>query len=547
MGVGVDGDLRQVRHAEHLVLAGQAPEAPPHALRRAGADPRVDLVEDERGRGVGGGEDLFHRERDPRELATGGDARERHGRLPRVRGDQELHRLGTGHTELARDQLHVEPGLPEPERLERARHRRGKPVPGHPAGVRQGRRRLAGRGLQPQVVGQAGRSLRLQPLQPLGRGSCPGAVHQHGFLVGAVLAFECVDQPESLLEVRDGGGIVVEGTRRPSQLRHHVIRLGEQRVDPLRQPRESPVQAGQVAAVPGDACQHVAGSRPLPRQPIAHQGHQALDLCGTGRGCQALADLVCLTGTEAGRLDLGRLVPVQLELSGHRPRIPLQRVQGRPVGPPCLHGRGHGRPQGRMPAVRVEQVPLVRGIEQPLLVVLAVDLHERPGHVGQPRGGDGGVVHPRGAAARRRHLAHADQRFGVAIEQRLHPRERRAGPDQARVGTGTQHEHQRVDQQRLAGPRLPGDHGEARVGLQPDPLDQREVADVQLEQRHEGSSCAFSRRRSQNAGAPRGSTKRTGRWRARTSTTSPTFSITSSCPSMLTRMSNAARTCTRTV
>ena len=52
MMIGEAGDLRQVRHADHLAAARELLEPPAHGFRRAAAHARVDFVEHQRhGRG----------------------------------------------------------------------------------------------------------------------------------------------------------------------------------------------------------------------------------------------------------------------------------------------------------------------------------------------------------------------------------------------------------------------------------------------------------------------------------------------------------------
>ena len=85
MRVGVGRDLRQVRDAQHLMTARQAPQRSPDRLGAAPADPRVDLVEDERGGRVGFGEDALDRQGDPGQFAARGDLRQRSRRLAGVR------------------------------------------------------------------------------------------------------------------------------------------------------------------------------------------------------------------------------------------------------------------------------------------------------------------------------------------------------------------------------------------------------------------------------------------------------------------------------
>ena len=84
------GHLRQVGDAEDLVVARELGEERPHDLRHAPADAGVDFVEDERrDAGAPAHQDLDG-ERQPRELAAGGDLAHRAGGLPGVGGDAEL-------------------------------------------------------------------------------------------------------------------------------------------------------------------------------------------------------------------------------------------------------------------------------------------------------------------------------------------------------------------------------------------------------------------------------------------------------------------------
>ena len=61
-----------------------------------------------------------------------------------------------------------------------------------------------------------------------------------------------------------------------------------------------------------------------------------------------------------------------------------------------------------MAAEGVQQIALPAVVEQPLLVVLAVDLDERPDLLGQSRSGDGIVIETGGGPSARRELAHGD-------------------------------------------------------------------------------------------------------------------------------------------
>ena len=90
--VGEGGDLREVRHAQHLVLPAQRRQRAPDRGPGLAADPRVDLVEDEGRRRLR--QHDAQREHRPRELAAGRGLRERARRLAGVGREQEGHVVG---------------------------------------------------------------------------------------------------------------------------------------------------------------------------------------------------------------------------------------------------------------------------------------------------------------------------------------------------------------------------------------------------------------------------------------------------------------------
>ena len=222
---------------------------------------------------------------------------------------------------------------------------------------------------------------------------------------------------------------------------------------------------------------------------------------------QPRPDLVRLARAQTRGRDLRDLVLEQVHPPGQLARVDRELGQRRTVRPPALDDIGHRRPRRAMPAVCVEQVALPALVEQPLLVVLAVDLDERPDLVGEPRRGRGEVVEPGRRSAARRHLAHRDERLGQPVEQRLDPRDVGAVTDQTGVRPGATDEPEGVDQEALPGARLAGDHVEPRTERQAQPVDEREIAHRQLEESpggHDGSSATLWRSRSQNGWAPSG-------------------------------------------
>ena len=135
-----------------------------------------------------------------------------------------------------------------------------------------------------------------------------------------------------------------------------------------------------------------------------------------------------------------------------------------------------------MPAEGVEQVALPALVEQAALVVLAVDLDERPDLLGESRRGDGRVVEAGRRAAVGGDLAHGDEWLRQPVEQRLDPRRLGAVADERRVGARAERQPERVDEQALARAGLAGDDVEARVEREAESVDEREVGDGQLQQ-----------------------------------------------------------------
>ena len=258
-------------------------------------------------------------------------------------------------------------------------------------------------------------------------------------------------------------------------------------------------------------------------------------------------DLVGLTDPQPRAFDLARLVLGELQPPDELARVEGQLAQGGLIRPPGFDRSSNGHSPRLEVAERVEQVALAALVEELLLVVLAMDLDERPGDLGQPRRGHRLIAQAGRGPAAGGHVAGADQ----VLIRALHPG-RDSGhlgpvPDEAAVGPRTEGQAEGIDQEALAGPRLAGDHVEARTEGQVQPVDQGQVGDRELEQAartcwagcpvgcprgfdvHQlGRSSTLCRRRSQNGIALFGSTKRIGASRADTSTTSPTFSRMSS-------------------
>ena len=353
-------------------------------------------------------------------------------------------------------------------------------------------------------------------------------------LAVAIAALQREDRAEALLERREGGRVVLDAVGEVADLGGDVVELRLEPGEPFRERLEARVEAGQAACLTDRDRGRLAGAGPIGGQGVVDRGRSPGDrLAMLGRG-QPRTDLVGLARPQPRRRDLGRLVLEEVHAAGEFAGLDREFGEGRPVGTPALDDIGHRGARRLVPTERIEQVALPALVEEPLLVVLAVDLDERPDLVGQARRGGRQVVEPGGRSAAGRHLADGDERLGEPIEERLDARRLGTVADQPGVRARTAHESERIDQQALAGAGLAGDDVETRSERQPQAIDEGQVADRQLEEAsraHEGSSATLWRSRSQNGCAPSGAMSRIGRSVARTSTTSPTRTGMSSRPS----------------
>ena len=226
---------------------------------------------------------------------------------------------------------------------------------------------------------------------------------------------------------------------------------------------EARVEPGQRRAPRGGrSADDVAGPAAVRGQGLAQRGRPAGDgLAVLGRG-QSRGDLVGLAGSQPRGGDLADLVVEQVQAPRDLARVERRRVEQRPGS------RASARPPSAIVAAQrlvaapaVEQVALPALVEQAALVVLAVDLDQRPDLVGQPRRGHRGVVQagrgaPGGVTSRT-----AMSGSGSAVEQGLHPGDVRPVADEGRVRAGAERQPEGIDEQALAGPGLAGDDVQA--------------------------------------------------------------------------------------
>ena len=256
---------------------------------------------------------------------------------------------------------------------------------------------------------------------------------------------------------------MVDALGERADLRGGVLELGLQAGEPLGDGLEARVDAGQRPRLANAAGDGLAGTSPLPVQRVADRGRAARDRLAVPRQLEPSPQLRRLAGTEASAADLLDLVAQQLEPPLHLARLDRDLGQRRPILAPALDRPRHLEPELRVAAERVEQLALPALVEQPRLLVLAVDLDERPDRLREPRRRHRLIVQPRGRSPAGADLAGRDQRLRHPIEQRLHARGIRAVAHERRVRARAERQPQRVDEQALAGARLAGEHVEARA------------------------------------------------------------------------------------
>ena len=155
----------------------------------------------------------------------------------------------------------------------------------------------------------------------------------------------------------------------------------------------------------------------------------------------------------------------------------------------------HGKPGGVLfqAAIGIEQPPVGRGVDQRAVVVLAVDLDQRAAQllhhlhahrlvVDEGAGAPVGELHAAqdqlvlgGDAAIGKHCAH--RMVGGEVKGCGHLPLALALAHQGLVAAPTQRERERVEQDRLAGAGLAGEHGKPVGEIDVEPIDQDDVAD----------------------------------------------------------------------
>ena len=497
--MAVRGHLRQVGHAQHLPGPRQGAQLAADDLRHRAADAGVHLVEDHGRHRVRAQRGHLDGQGDARQLAAGGDLAQRPRRLAGIGRHQELHPLGAVgvRARLAdRLQLHQEAAAAHAQLADQGGGGLAQRLRGGLAGGGEGRG-----GLAPGLGGAGDLAVQLfQALAGAAQGVQLGgdAVAVRGQLGrgGAVLARQVVDPAQAALQLLVAGRVQVQVVADPAQ-------LGQRLLDLHRGALQQLVHLEQARLVRGGAGQAVAHLlQPLRqrRAVLAAEPGQGLVAGGDQAGGVGLAAVGGVQRLQRGRvqflaLQLGQLVLQPGDAVGHvapglQPfALGQQRLPGR-------GGRAHGRALGLVAGVGVEQGQLAGAGEQGLVLVLAVDLHQHSGQLGQLRQGHRTAVDPGPRAAvgadHPPQLALAvlvqlvggqpGQGGGVRGQGELGGQ---LGPlaavaDHPAVGAQAGQEAQGVHQQGLAGAGLAGNDGHARAEFQFGGAYYGEVADGEV-------------------------------------------------------------------
>ncbi len=475
LSVGKRRNLREVRHAHHLVSLAQCREQTPDRDARFTSDPRVDLVEHERGRRRG--EHDARRQHRTGELAARRGPRQRAGPLPRVRGQEEHHAVRTVVARLRGLDLDLHGRVGHGQfvevLLDRPGQRRGgrDPCRGEtPRGGHRDRVSLAGRRLE------QGRPF-LEPFEQVEASLGVAGVGHHLAQRVAVLAPELPQQVAPRAHHVETGGVVGDGVGRKSQLALDVGHFGLRGVEPGHQhgERGPPVELGLGGTDRVERRAFEGGIRL--RQGVA---------MGSRVGEQVLFGFerrVLLGIGELGRDDLVDLEAQQVDLACSRACVTTecaQRVASRTrltpsdaVGVERVECVGAREP--------VERGPLDRGIEQRLVGVLAVEVDQVDTARRQLAGGGEATVDVRTAPAVARNHPREHGLGAASIQEAaFDPRFGSAVAHECRVGTTADEQLDRLDQQRLAGAGLAGDGGQAGAEHQVEIGDDPEIDDVEL-------------------------------------------------------------------
>ena len=492
-------DLREMRHAQHLAALGQMAQVPPDQFRDPASDSAVDLVEH------------HHRKpstcRDkntkahPRLLSARGGLRERRRRVAGIGADPELDLVDPGGPFLPgpvhrhRERTAVDPELAHAKcHLVGETPRGGAPALAETLGHLPVVRLDGGAPVlelpDPRLAG-------LEPLQLVAKsGEAAGQLVRRY----PVLAPGVVEGGEPVLDGGDAGRVGVdaagEGAHRHARLRHVHERRLEQLVNARRRPGRIPFDVGE----PGEGAVYGQAGGAFPaREGVLDLVGRVPDLDGVGEAAQLRAKLGRFTLLRVERVQLvalkGEIVDTPFPLAALDGPGGLELGVDRVEAPVQLPDPGD---ELRVSGRRVEDPKLLRRPKEGVVRVLALQVHQAGAEIPQGPGRDRGIVDP-GARAPVRSDPAPEDRFSAILEPEL-PAELRhlvearrieGGRDLGPLRTRTHHragrtaaerEAERVDEDGFSRAGLPGENGQPGAELHIEPVDDREVADCEVDQ-----------------------------------------------------------------
>src|SRR5213083_2045158 len=495
---GARGDRREVGHAEHLTTLRDRRELLCDDRGDTSTDARVHLVEDHRRHAVRLRQHGRQPEHRARELAARRHARERPHVLARIGREPELDPLEPP----GRHPLELRPFQPDPEVEALHAERAQLPLHGGPQTLRRGppplgerRGRLPELGLELAEPPLLGREDLLVAREPVELGDDLVAELEHRLLGIAVFPLEARERVEPLVDRLQAGGLERHRLAERSDRREGVFELRPSRVDRLDGRRHRGIETRQVAEDARRAVEPRGRRLVIVVEERRDLGQTRGELVGVLESSTLLPELLLLARTQARGVELGELEAQEVlalapvALGGARPlRLGARLAELR-------HEARHALPELLRVGEAIQELELAGGLEQALVLVLAVHLHEVVAQPLEERDGDGRVVDERTMAARATELTPRHQHAFVGREPRLVERrghgaarldvedrlDRRGvgvAPDHVRLGARPEDQQDRVDEHRLSGAGFAGQDVEPRAELHGDALDDGEVSDA---------------------------------------------------------------------
>ena len=470
-----------MRDAEHLVALGQPVQPGAHPFRRLAADARVDLVEDERAARCVGRYLRSQSQHDPRELAPRGDARQRPDVFPGVGREVELglvdapvrpsrlagRRFVKHHVEARA--LHGQVGQPALEGPGQVSRRRPAAVRQGAGETRIGLSRRRDRGFQRFEVGL--------PRRPVPFGPQLVAVGDDGRQGRTVAPLQALQLRQALL---DGRQLLRRRLVHPARVRPQgvgqLLEVRPHRISRLEVRREPGVETGEFLDPFPHAVEDAQRGAVAVIQLRVALGRQAVDPFGVGQNPPLRGQRLVLVLQRIDLVDVAQPQRRELGALGRARRKRPGLPDPVPRAPPARERVPRRGAQRLEACVAIQQIEVGRRVEQRLMLVLAVDVQQPGADGSKPRGRHEPVVDVRPASTLRRQFAaqHPLAAVGV-LGDRLHDRPFRPRPHQARRRPPAPQQAQRADENRLAGAGLPRQHREARVQLEFQAVDDRQV------------------------------------------------------------------------